>query len=75
MAQVQLQRQRRHQQERERGEQRQAVGGLDRLDLEHPLQRGEDERARDQPGDERVEDDQDAPLELHLVRIHESFDA
>ena len=72
---VQLQRQRRHQQEGERGEQGQAVGGLDGLHPEDPLERGQDEGAGHQPGDERVEDDEDAPLELDLVGVHEPLDA
>ena len=75
MPQVQLQRQRRDEQEGQRGEQRQPVGRLDRLHVEHALERRQDERARHQPGDERIEHDQDAPLELHLVRIHESLHA
>ena len=75
VAEVQLQRQRRHQEERERGQQRQAVGGLHRLHPEDALERGEDEGARHEPGDVGVEDDQDAPLELHLVGVHEPLDA
>ncbi len=68
---VQLQRQRRDEQEREGRQQRQPVGRLDGFDVEHALERGQDERARHQPGHERVEDDEHAPLELHLVRVHE----
>ena len=75
MAEVQLQRQRRDEQERQRRQQRQPVGRLHGLHVEHALERRQDERAGDQPGDERIEHDQDAPLELDLVRIHEPLDA
>ena len=74
MAEVQLQRQWRDQQERERGQQRQAVGRLHGFDVEDALERREDERAGHQSGDEGIENDEDAPLELDLVRIHEAFD-
>ena len=73
MSQVQLQRQRRHQQKGEGREQGEPVGGLYRIHSEHTLERRENERARHQARDEGVENDQDAPLELHLVRIHEAF--
>ena len=62
-------------QEGERREQRQPVGRLDHVHVEHALERREDERARHQPRDERVEDDEHAPLELDLVRVDEAFDA
>ena len=75
MAEVDLQRQRRREEEREGGEEREPVRRLHRLDVEHPLERGEDERARDEPGDERVENDEDAPLELDLVGVHVALDA
>ena len=75
MAQVKLQRQRRHQQKRQRRQQRQPVGGLHRFDFEHALERGQNEGARHQPGDIRIEHDQQAPLQLHLVRIHETVHA
>ena len=65
---------RRNKQKRERGEQRQAVGGFDGLDVEHALQRSENEGAGDQSRDEGIENDEDAPLEFDLVRIHEAFD-
>ena len=49
MAEMELQGQRRHEEERERGEQRQPVGRPHRLDVEDALERGQDERARDEP--------------------------
>ena len=73
MAEVQLQRQRRDQQESQRGQQRQAVGRLHRLHAENALQRRQNERARHQSREERIEHDQHAPLQLDLVRIHEAF--
>ena len=75
MPQVQLQRQRRHQQKRQRRQQRQPVGGLHRLHVEDALQRRQNERARHQPGNIRIQHDQHAPLQLHFVRIHEAFNA
>ena len=75
MAQVQLQRQRRHQQEGQRREQRQPVGGPHGLHLEDALQRGQDEGAGHQAGDVGVEHDEEAPLQLHLVGVHETVDA
>ena len=74
MAEMQLQRQRRDQQERQGCEQRQAVGRLHSLDTKDTLERCEDEGTRDQSGDEGIENDEDAPLELHFVRVHEAFD-
>ena len=73
MAQVKLQRQRRHQQKRQRRQQRQPVGRLHRFHVEDALQRRQDERARHQPGDEGIEHDQHAPLQLDFVRVHEAF--
>ena len=75
MAEVQLQRQRRNEQKRQRSEQRQAVGGFDRFHAKDALERGEDEGAGHQAGDERVQNDEDAPVERDLVRIHEAFNA
>ena len=75
MAQVQLQRQGRHQQERQRRQQGQAVGGAHGFHLEYALERRQDEGAGHQPGDVGVEHDEQAPLQLHLVRVHESFNA
>ena len=45
MAQVKLERKRRDEEKSQRREQRQPVGRLDRLDVEHALERGQDERA------------------------------
>ena len=75
MAEVELERERRDDEERERREEREAVRRLDGLHVEDALERREDERARDEAGDERVEDDQDAPLELDLVGVHVPLDA
>ena len=75
MPEVQLQRQRRDEQEGERGEQGEPVGRLHRLHAEHALERGEDEGTRHEAGDEGIEHDQDAPLQLHLVGVHVPFDA
>src|SRR4030042_975392 len=74
MAEVELERQRGHQQEGEGGEQREPVGRAHLLDLEDPLEGSQDESACDHTRDERIEDDQHAPLELDLVRVHEAFD-
>jgi hypothetical protein len=74
VAEVELQGERGHDHERKRGQEGEAVGGLHLLDVEDPLQRREDERTCDDAGQERVQDDEDAPLELHLVRVHEPFD-
>ena len=73
MSQVQLQRQRSHQHEGECCEQGQPVGWLHRLHPEHTFERSQNERTRHQSRDEGVKNDQDAPLELHFVRVHESF--
>ena len=75
MAQVQLQGQRRIEQEGQRREQRQPVGGLDRLHAEDPLQRRQDEGARHQPRDVGVQNDQHAPIERDFVGIHVTFNA
>ena len=69
VAEVQQQRQRRHQQERERREQGQPVGRLHLLDVEDLHERRQDERPRHEPGDVRVDDDQDRPVDLDLVGI------
>ena len=74
MSEVQLQGQRRDEQERERGEQGEAVGGFDGFDAEDAFERGQDEGAGDESRDEGIENDEDAPLELDFVRIHEAFD-
>ena len=66
--------QRRDEEKRERGEQREPVRRLDGRDVEDALERREDEGAGDEAGRERVEDDEDAPLELDLVRVHEPLD-
>ena len=74
MSQMQLQGQRSDQKEGERGEQGEAVGGPDGLYAEDTLQRSEDERAGNQSREEGIKNDEDAPLELDLVGIHEAFD-
>ena len=73
VAEVELQRQRRDDEKGKSGEQRQAVGGRDGLDIEDADQRREDERARDQPRDVGVENDQHTPDEVDFVRIHVAF--
>jgi hypothetical protein len=73
MAEVKLQGQRRNDKKGQRGEQRQAVGGLDRLDVEDALERRQDECARHQPRNVRVENDQHAPIECDFVGIHVAF--
>ena len=75
MPQVHLQRQRRDQQKRERGQQRQPVGRLHLLHVEDARERGENERAGDQPGQVWIENDEHAPLQFHFVRIHEAINA
>ena len=74
VAQVQLQRQGRDEQEGKRGEQGEAVGRFDGLDPEDAFQGSENEGAGDQSRDEGIEEDEDAPLELDLVGIHEALD-
>ena len=74
VAEVQLQGQGRDEQEGKRGEQGEAVGRFDGLDAKDAFQRGKNEGAGDQSRDERIEDDEDAPLELDLVGIHEALD-
>ena len=73
MAEMQLQRQGRDQQKRQRGQQREPIGGLYGVHAEDALERRQDERARDQSREERVEHDQHAPLQLDLVGVHEAF--
>ncbi len=75
VAEVELQGKGRHEQEGERGQEGEPVGGLDRLDPEDLLERGQDEGPGHEAGEERIEHDQDAPLELDLVGVHEAFDA
>ena len=48
--------------------------GLTASHAEDAFQRGQNEGAGDQSRDEGIEHDEDAPLELDLVRIHEAFD-
>ena len=43
---------------------------LKRLDIKHPVQRGEDKRARHQSGQIGIDNDQKAPLEFILIRIN-----
>ena len=73
MSEVQLQRQGSDQQEGQRSQQRQAVGRLHGVHAEHALQRRQNEGAGDQSGEERVEHDEHAPLQLDLVGVHEAF--
>jgi hypothetical protein len=75
MAQVQLKRQGRNDEKRERREQREPVGWLYRLHAEDAFERCEDKGPRHQSRDEWIQDDQHAPVEADLVRIHESFNA
>jgi hypothetical protein len=70
-----LQGQWRDEQERQSREERQTIGRPHGGDVEHPFERGQDERAGHQAGEKRVQDDQHAPLELDFVRIDESVDA
>ena len=74
MAEMQLQRERRDQKERKGGEQGEAVCRLHGFDAKDALQRCKNEGAGHQSCDERIENDEDAPLELDFVRIHEAFD-
>ena len=73
MSQVQLQRQGSNQQERQRGQQRQTVSRLHRLDLKDPFQRCQNECSSYEPGKKWIEHDQYAPLQFHFVGVHESF--
>ena len=75
MAEVELQREGGHQEEGEGGEQREPVSGPHGFDFEHALERGKDEGARHEAGDVGIENDEEAPLELHLVGVHEAVDA
>ncbi len=65
---------RRDQQKRQRRQQGQTVGRLHGFDAKDALQRSQNEGAGHQSRDEGIENDQDAPLELHFVRVHEAFD-
>ena len=75
MAEVELQGHGRHDEESERREQRKPIRGLDGFDAKDTLEGGENEGAGNQAGEKGVEHDEDAPLELDLVRIHESVHA
>ena len=68
-----IQRQGRNQQEGQGRQQRQPVGGLDRLHAEDALQRRQNECARHQPRDIGVQNDQHAPIERDFVGIHVSL--
>ena len=72
MPQMKLKGQGRHEEEGQGRQQRKPVGGLKGLHVEDPHQGGQDEGPGHQAGDVRIEHDEDAPLEFHLVRIHES---
>jgi hypothetical protein len=67
MSQVQLQGQRRHQQERQRGQQRQPVGRLDRIDAKDTFERRKNEGPGNQSGEEWIKDDQNAPKSPYLT--------
>lgn len=69
MAQVRHQRQRGDEQEGQRREKGEPVKGLDLLDVEDLDERGQDERPRDDPGDVRVHDDKEAPVDFDLVGV------
>jgi hypothetical protein len=75
MAEVELQGQGSHQQKGEGREQRQAVGGAHGFHFEHALERGQNECAGHQAGDVRVEHNEEAPLQLDFVGVHETIDA
>jgi hypothetical protein len=75
MTEVHLQRQRRDDEERQRREQREPVGRAHGRHIEDAFERRENECASHESGDERVQHDEDAPLELDLVGIDEAFDA
>ena len=62
MTEVGEKRERSNEKKRERGEQRQAVGRLHLLDVEHSFERGEDERSGHEAGDVGIQDDQQAPV-------------
>src|SRR5579862_5492467 len=71
---MQLQRQGSDEQEGQGCEQREAVRGLHGFHAKNALERGKDKGAGDESRDEWIENDEDAPLELDFVRIHEAFD-
>src|ERR1039458_1527565 len=75
MPQVKLQGQRRHQQKGQGREQGQPVRGPHGNHIKHSFERGENERAGNQARDVGIEHNEDAPLQLHLVRVHETVDA
>ena len=75
VTQVELQRQRRNQQKRQRREQRQPVRSSNRLDAKDALERRQDKRARHQPRNVGVQNDQHAPIQRDLVGIHITFNA
>jgi hypothetical protein len=70
---VQLQRQRRHEKERQRGEQRETIGRLYGFDAEDAFERSQDKCASDESGEKRIDDDENAPLQLNLIGIHETL--
>jgi hypothetical protein len=75
MAEVHLQRQGRDEEKCQGGEERQPVSRPDRDHIEDPFERRENERAGNQSRQERIQDDQHAPLQFDFVRVNESFDA
>ena len=74
MPQVCQQGQRSHDQEREGGQEGKPVGRLDLLDIEHPLQRGQNEGPGHQTGHVGINDNQDAPVQFDLVRVYVTRD-
>src|SRR5271157_3209780 len=73
MAKMELQWKRGNDQESQRRKQGKSVCRLHLLYTKHALERRQDEGASHQPGEKRIENNEDAPLELHLIGIHESF--
>ncbi len=67
--QVQEQRERGYEQKGQRGQQRETVRPMQRLDVEDLHEGGEYERARDQTGEVGVDDDQNRPVDLDLIGI------
>src|SRR5208337_5683001 len=73
VAQMKLQGKRGNDKESQRREQGKPVRRLHFLHAKHALERRQDKGSGDQPGEIRIKNNEDAPLELHLIGIHESF--
>jgi hypothetical protein len=74
MTEMHLQRQRGDQKKGQGRQQRKSIRRLHRGDVEDAFERRQDEGASHQSCEERVEHDEDAPLELDLVGIDEAGD-